>query len=307
MRHLIDNWREYQMLHERVNTLDSGKRFIGNRLREVTEEYSSIQISQSELEKIKVWGGLAGEPEFLGSGSKGIAYKFGNRVLKITEDTREAEACALIVGKYHPNVYDVYAVGRRSKEDQKEHLRNMPYIIVYGFLDYPNKAMADVTQLMYHKIRKNNIHYKWEESFLRDSRNLMYQLRSEIKNNSSILGKPVGKYNSIESKINEVSSAMGWSEHQKMLFSEFWTIVGGMYNPSFNSVREFEEHISNTIDNPKLRYFHQLALGLTFLNKNGVVFTDLMTTNVMEKDDEIAIIDIGKSNVKKHKKISSIK
>ena len=111
MKDLLKNWHNYSMLYERVNTLDSGKRFVGNRLREITEEDSIIKISSEELERIKIWGGLEGEPEFLGSGSQGIAYKFGNKVLKITSDTEEAMACILIAGADHPNVYDVHIVG----------------------------------------------------------------------------------------------------------------------------------------------------------------------------------------------------
>ena len=36
----------------------------------------------------------------------GKDYDFDNKVLKITGDMAEAEACSIIVGKYHPNVYD---------------------------------------------------------------------------------------------------------------------------------------------------------------------------------------------------------
>tara|TARA_Y100000296_G_C5140332_1_gene240623 strand:- start:110 stop:1030 length:921 start_codon:yes stop_codon:yes gene_type:complete len=306
MKQLLNNWRNFKELNERVNTLDSGKRFIGNRLREVTEEYSTVQISFRELEKIRKWAKLEGEPEFLGSGSKGIAYKFNNKVLKITEDTQEAEACALIAGQYHPNVYDVHKVGRRSESDQSENLRNMPYVIVYEFLDYPNKAMADVTQIMYHKIRKNDIHYNWEKEYLRDAKDLMYELANTVKVDDSILGYPIGKYSSIAPKIKEISKNMRWSAYQEMIFTEFWTVIGGMYNPSLNSQQDFDEHLSNILGNPKLQYFHQLALGLTFLNQNGIVFTDLMTTNVMEKDDQVAIIDIGKSNIKQRQEISPI-
>jgi tRNA A-37 threonylcarbamoyl transferase component Bud32 len=56
----------------------------------------------------------------------------------------------------------------------------------------------------------------------------------------------------------------------------------------------------------RLKYFDQLALGLSFLKQNGITFHDLKTTNVMEKNGQIAIIDIGKSNVAKQKEIPSI-
>jgi serine/threonine protein kinase len=294
------------MLHERVNTLDSGKRFVGNRLQEVTEEHNTIKISPEELERIKIWGGLEGEGEFLGSGSMGIAYKFGNRVLKITSDVQEAIACALIAGDYHPNVYDVHIVGRRKPEDQKENLNNLPYVIIYEFLDYPTKAMADITGLMYYKIRKSNLYYNWKESYFKIAVNLIKDFLNNIEQDNSILGGPVGRHKSIEPKINNIAKEMRWDNLERALFKEFWTAVGGIYNSSLNSVEEATEYAAMIFKDKRLKYFDQLALGLSFLKQNGITFHDLKTTNVMEKNGQIAIIDIGKSNVAKQKEIPSI-
>jgi|TARA_Y100000310_G_scaffold329338_1_gene398981 serine/threonine protein kinase len=306
MEELLNNWHKYKMLNERVNTLDSGKRFIGNRLQEVTEQYSTIQISDVELNKIRQWGKLTGEPEFLGSGSKGIAYKFNNKVLKITEDIREAEACSLIAGISHPNIYDVYGVARRDEKDKSENLRNMPFVIVYEFLDYPNKLMADVTQIMYHKVRKDDLYYNWKEKNLEIFKKLVKQFFQAVTKDESILGKPIGKYQTNEPKLNAIVQAMGWNEEKQIIFIELWTLIGGMYNSNLNNLQSVADHMDDILNNPKLIYFHQLALGLSFLNKNGIIFTDLKNTNVMEKDGQIAIIDIGKSNVKTSKEIPSL-
>jgi serine/threonine protein kinase len=303
---LLKNWHNYSMLYERVNTLDSGKRFVGNRLQEVTEEYGIIKISPEELERIKIWGGLEGDPEFLGSGSKGIAYKFGNKVLKITSDGQEAMACILIAGDDHPNVYNVHIVGRRKSEDQKENLHNLPYVIIYEFLDYPTKAMADITGLMYYKIRKSNLYYNWKESYFKIAINLMEDFLNNIEQDNSILGGPVGRHKSIEPKINKIATAMGWDNLERALFKEFWTVVGGIYNSSLNSVEEAQEFAATIFKDMRLKYFHQLALGLSFLQQNGITFHDLKTTNVMEKNGQIAIIDIGKSNVAKQEDIPVI-
>ena len=300
MKHLLKNWQNYSMLYERVNTLDSGKRFVGNRLQEITEEHSMIKISPEELERIKLWGGLEGEGEFLGSGSMGIAYKFGNRVLKITSDVQEAIACALIVGNYHPNVYDVHIVGRRKPEDQRENLNNLPYVIIYEFLDYPTKAMADMTGLMYYKIRKSDLYYNWKESYFRAAINIIKDFLNIIEQDSSILGGPVGKNKSIEPKINNIARAMGWDNLERALFKDFWTLVGGTYNSSLDSVEKATEWAATIFKDIRLRYFDQLALGLSFLKQNGIIFHDLKTTNVMEKDGQVAIIDIGKSLVPKN-------
>jgi len=306
MKELLTNFREFQKLTEQINTLDSGKRFVGNRLHEVTEHYSTLQISDVELNKIRQWAKLTGEPEFLGSGSKGIAYKFDNKVLKITEDTQEALACSLIAGISHPNIYDVYGVARRDKEDKGENLRNMPFVIVYEFLDYPNKLMADVTQIMYYKVRKDDLYYNWNEENLDIFKKLVKQFFQVVTKDESILGKPTGKYQTSEPKLNAIVQTMGWSEEEQIIFIELWTLIGGMYNSNLNNLQSVTDHINDILNNPKLIYFHQLALGLSFLNKNGIIFTDLKNTNVMEKNGQIAIIDIGKSNVRTSKEIPSL-
>jgi serine/threonine protein kinase len=306
MKELLDNWREFQKLSEQINTLDSGKRFIGNRLLEVTAPYTQIQIGDEELKKLIKWGKLKGEPEFLGSGSKGIAYKFENKVLKITEDMREAEACSLIAGKYHPNVYDIHVVGRRSEEDRTSHLHNMPFVIVYEFLDYPNKLMADVTQIMYHKVRKNNLYYNWDKNSLQIFDGLIKKFLKAIRKNPEILGEPVGKYNSIQPKLERILNELGYDNEKKTIFIELFTLVGGMYNSSLNNFEELSEYVKNILDHPKMIYFQQLANGLTFLASNGIIFTDLKNTNVMQKDGQLCIIDIGKSNVKGNPAIKDI-
>ena len=303
MQSILESWNNFTLLNERINTLNSGNRYIAGRLQEVADRYTSIEISADELDRIRKWANLKGEPEFLGSGSKGIAYKFNNKVLKITEDMREAEACTVIAGKFHPNVYDVYAVGRRRKEDMQNGLRNLSFVIVYEFLDYPNKLMADVTQIMYHKVRKDDLYYNWEEKNLEVFRKLCKQFLSVVKKDESFLGEPTGKYQSIQSKLERIVNDMGWDDKKKIIFIEMWSLVGGMYNPSLNSLQDVQDYMKNILENPKLIYFHQLALGLSFLNNNGIVFNDLKNTNVMEKDGQIAIIDIGKSDVKISKEI----
>ena len=303
MKSVLESWNNFTLLNERINTLDSRKRYVAGRLQEVADRYTSIEISADELDRIRKWANLKGEPEFLGSGSKGIAYKFNNKVLKITEDMREAEACTVIAGKFHPNVYDVYAVGRRRKEDMQNGLRNLSFVIVYEFLDYPNKLMADVTQIMYHKVRKDDLYYNWEEKNLEVFRKLCNQFLSVVKKDESFLGEPTGKYQSIQPKLERIVNDMGWDNKNKIIFTEMWSLIGGMYSPSLNSLQDVQDYMKNILENPKLIYFHQLALGLSFLNNNGIVFNDLKNTNVMEKDGQIAIIDIGKSDVKTSKEI----
>ena len=66
------------------------------------------------------------------------------------------------------------------------------------------------------------------------------------------------------------------------------------------------EHARKTLGSPKIRYLDQLAAALTWLNERGVRFTDIKTSNIMEKEDEAAIIDIGYSSVREKKPIPTL-
>ena len=294
---MFQKWRNYETAQKKINTLKSGKRFISDNLVEITEQQREMRISPEELQIIKAWGNLKGEPDFLGSGSKGVTYKFGDKVLKLTRDSSEAQACAAIVGKTHPNVYDVYSVGLR----QDATAENFPYAIVYGFLDYPNELMTDTTELMFHKIKKSDRYYYWKPNYLNRAENLIKQLVRETARNENILGDPIGLYTSIEPKIDHIAINLGWTHEEQALFTEFWTLTIGKYNNSLNESLNVFETARKILQDPRTEYFNQLALGLTFLFENGVKFNDLKMSNIMEKAGQIAIIDIGYSQVfKKH-------
>ena len=312
MKLLLENWRRYQMMMERINCLDpdSGKRFINDVLVEVTEEHNKTGLSEEELNKIKNWAGLSGEPSFLGQGSRGKAYRFGDKVLKITNDPSEVKAAAAITRKEHPNVYTVLGVGKRSQRDIEEGSIPGHFVVIYEFLDYPNSAMIDVTNQMHFKVRnkdKKDLYYNWKTNYLAVAMDLIDQLVNRIKIDADILGAPHEGYGALTPKIQTISDEMGWDNQQRILFSEFWGLDYDI-NPrkSLDTPENVEEYVSQIMRSPKMQYFHQLALGLTFLFENGVIFRDLKTSNVMEKDGQIAIIDIGYSTVKKDVEIPNI-
>ena len=161
MKLLFESWRKYlkeikdiEFLNERINSLDSNKRFVNNKLTEVNIALHPFPLSEEELQKIRRVANLDGRPDFLGSGSQGSAWRFGNKVLKITADRSEAAATYLLLRKEHPNVHKIHLTARRDPEDL-EVLRHAPYVIVYELLDYPNNGMKDVTNNLYslgHKI-----------------------------------------------------------------------------------------------------------------------------------------------------------
>ena len=314
VKFLFENWRRFVSLNERINCLDpdSGKRFIADTLSEINDESHNIPISDEELQKIKEWGELEGEPNFLGSGSKGSAYKFGNKVLKITSDQQEAIGALAIMGKYHPNVYDIYAVAKRSEEDKRNSKgphQNLSYIIVYEFLDYPNRTMLEAATHLYDVVRtkEGKIYYLWEPSYLEEARALLKELLVAATKDETILGKSIGKYQLAKDKILEVGEKLGWSREEKKIFNVFYgSGLDGMRSEHINSPKGIQEYLNANIDNPKHDYFHQLALGISHLFSNGVTFNDLKSSNIMEKNDQAAIIDIGYSRVQSSQPIPEL-
>ena len=305
----MENWRKLKedvFLFEKVNSLSSNKRYVNDRLLEITSEdpRNQFPLSEKELNKIKHQVHLEGAPDFLGSGSQGEAWRFGNKVLKITKDSSEAHAAYLLVDKNHSNVYKIFLVAQRDSEDL-EILRRMPYIIVYELLDYPTNAMADVTNNLFHKIKRNNIFYNWDETYLARAKSLMRTLVKHVDKHPETLGV-YEKGRNFVPKLENVAAQLGFDKLETKLLVTLWTFEHGSYNDSLASPLNSLEHVKSIFSNPKTNYLNQLLLGLTWLNKNGIVFSDLKTSNVMEKDGQIAIIDIGYSQVREKKNIPTI-
>lgn len=314
VKKLFENWRKYTTLNERINSLDpdTGKRFITDMLTEISDEDHNIPIPKEELQKIKRWGSLEGNPNFLGSGSKGSAYKFGDKVLKITNDANEARAATLLIGKDHPNVYKIYDVARRKQEHLDRSggaFKDLPFVIVYEFLDYPNKAMLEAAQRIYGFVKNEaqTSFYNWDSSYLQEARYLLNKLASTAMEIPEILGEPVRKYYPVKDKIDELGEKLEWTPEQKNIFSVFYgSSLDGMSAKDINSPAAIKKYAQENIKNPKHEYFHQLALGLTYLNDNDIIFDDLKTSNIMEKEHEAAIIDVGYSTVKSDVKIPEL-
>jgi len=305
MKTLIENWRRFNLLSERINCLDpdSGKRFIRCDLVEIQDSDHTIPISPEELEEIKKWGGLSGEPNFLGTGTKGSAYRFGDRVLKITSDSSEAKAAVRVAGESHPNVYNIYGVARRSPEDlqkSEKGFEHRPYILVYEFLDYPTQGMLEPTRHLHDLVKakgQRSPFYFWGDSNLEDARILLKRLVMKSRTHPEVLGEPMSKWGNVVSKAEEISENMGWSPEETKKFMTFF--AGGLdsLHPGDINPEGLSRYYKDQKNNLSHEYLHQLALGLTFLRENGIIFDDLKGSNIMEKGNQVAIIDIGYSSV----------
>ena len=177
MKLLMENWRKFvkEQRHYRL---------IVNEITELTEEQlKEFPLSGEELEKIKDWGDLKGEPSLLGSGTFGSAYLFKEKkVLKITSDYNEAKATKVIEGKRHPNVYKILKVARRwdrMEKPPKEKPRH-PYVIVYEFvgkdprederrstsINFPTEEQQIIIQLAFNQIhRRGTAWTDWTDDF----------------------------------------------------------------------------------------------------------------------------------------------
>jgi len=308
MKLLLENWRRYQRMEDRISYLESGKRFVLDELVEVTEEDNNPRLSEQELNKIKKWAGLSGQPSFLGRGTMGSAYRFGDKVLKITSDTREAKAAAAIVGKDHPNVYTILAVGRRDPRDVAESPVNKHFVVIYEFIEHyvTNPSMLSATKQMVaktHRDKGQSIYYNWNPAHLSRMRELVEDLIQRAGKNPDILGPPKEGYGSMRPKVETIANNLGWTSEDLEVFMVFWNLdypSGGSPRRSLDTPENIIEFVdsSDLLNSPIARHFHELALGLTFLQQNGITFADLKTSNVMDKNGQIAIIDIGKSAVK---------
>ena len=79
--------------------------------------------------------------EMIGRGDKGTAFTDGNVVVKVTEDKREAMASANLIGSDIPNVNNIHAVYKFSKdipyqeEGDEEPIETPYYLIIQDMLD----------------------------------------------------------------------------------------------------------------------------------------------------------------------------
>lgn len=306
MKKIFENWRDAKNMFEKINYLESNRRFILDELRLIEEKDHVIPISDEEMNKIKTIAKLEGEPNFLGTGTKGSAYKFNNKVLKFTHDVNEAKACQLIKGKRHPNVYDVYFVAERNKKDiSNSEIKRETYIITYEFLDYPTRPMLEAAQSLHGRItmgKNPEFFYNWTPDTYQEAKDLLANL-SNIYNKNPNLYVPDETKRVImpREKLGQMCKSAGYNAIQTRKVGFFF---GGPFSPpsrdELEDPKQFSEYVQNNQENIKRDYLNQLSLGLTFLKQNNIDYHDIKGTNIMQKNEQICIIDIGYSQVREY-------
>lgn len=90
------------------------------------------QILQQNAEALKTKKGIdISQLKQVGIGTRGVAYSFGDKVLKITADAQEAKASMRLVGKNLPNIVTIYDVWE------------FPNSKTYAVLQEPLQELAD--------------------------------------------------------------------------------------------------------------------------------------------------------------------
>jgi len=287
---------------EPIIDINGPLRYVNGRIVESVGRTLSEELPIQYIERIKDLCSLSGEPKYLGTGSQGSAYKFGNKVLKITKDSSEASGANNIVGKTHPNVYTVYLVARLPREIFPKNTG--PYIVVYEYLDYPNNLMTDtihhlesfIKQSPEHQDKMKKVFYGWQDSNRGKIISLLTKMVNSIKDNGDLF-LSASKSNTPYDKYVILSSKTGFSkEDSDFLYSILAFFSGWFGFDSYEKVKNIYDKITNS-EVDKFNYLCQLGAGLSFLRNNGIYFTDLKKSNIMQRGGEIVIIDVGQSMV----------
>lgn len=301
MKLLIENWRRF------VEEQRPHYRLVTNTVTKLTEQQiKDFPLSDEELDKIKEWGKLTGQPSFLGSGTMGSAYVFDDdKVLKITSDFKEAQAAKLIEGEDHPNVYKILKVGRRWKAGQqvpKEESRR-PFVIVYemvgepGLFNFPTQEQKPVIQKADATVDRYSAWRNWSDNFESAKENFL-----KAAEKYDLTGEVIPRFKSEENKLDSILDQMEGDKKDKAAIKLAFTMTVGIAGNNLSSM----SNIKDVIKNDKFKYVEDLASGLTFLKSKGVSFQDLKTSNVMNVDNKLIIIDIGKSGVRGYVDIETI-
>lgn len=288
----MESWRKFtkETMHYRL---------VVNQICLLSEQaIKDFPLSIDELTKIKQWAKLRGEPTFLGSGTMGSAYLFDdNKVLKITSDTKEAQAAKLIEGFRHPNVYHVSKVARRwiAGEPAPSEEPRRPYIIIYdmvgepGLINFPTREQRDVISQAENSILRNKTWTNWTSNFDRAKENFL-----KAAHKVDLGDVIIQKNKSEELKLDNILKIMEGEQKDKNSIKLAFITTAGLYGNNLNDV----DNIIKVTRNKKFNYVNDLASGLTFLKERGITFTDLKASNVMNVNDRLVIIDIGKSGIR---------
>lgn len=302
------------------------------------QEYIDKEISlkwnfePEYLERIKEWGGVSGEYEELASGAMGTAFRFGNKVLKITTDESEAKAAAKIRPLSHPNIYKVYKVGKLNKAytstgtHREEQQYPQPlYAIVTDYI--PNKLdlategrIANTAKRMLSSIdfvgkaRSQEFIKNWDMYSVGDCGKIFYDIYQAYDS------KKLTVENYVDYLVNLAKTNKQLFLKSMFIYAMFEYYFGpleanlfveGMFkvgvertirNKAFEMYEiEFDDFAVNLMKffekgrGTYITFLDKIISAVSFLANNGIIFYDIHSNNILKRGNEPVIIDLGVS------------
>ena len=317
MAYLIDGFKRGNLMFLLTEVLD--KRF-----------------TPEQIEVIKQWGDLEGEWKelgasgtFIGSGTRGHAFKFGDKILKVTNDVSEAQACVKIIGEDHPNIYKVFAVGETTPISVTEKVSIPFYLIVESFLPLPTQDMLDVGQYVLYKVDRRRginpkkIYYQWKPEYLNLAKSLMEKLLMRAVEDPTFL-QIEQKNLHTAGKLQILMEKMKLTPEEAEVLNQFYNVSENSSN-SLNSLEDktlpadppfykeerhllgLESYVNSLLSGQEIEHLHDLGMTLTWLKEKGIIFYDLTAGNIRSKNSKIAIIDIGYSHIENPEQLPLLK
>ena len=86
-----------------------------------------------------------------------------------------------------------------------------------------------------------------------------------------------------------------------------WKGIGSLSQEEQKILNSLVSFAPMGLDKEQIKqYVDQIATGLTYLASKGITFTDIKPSNIMNKDGQAAIIDVGRAGVKEYAGIPEI-
>jgi len=289
------------------------------------KELLDKNFTSRQIKIIRAWGDLAGnwnkltgKANYEGHGTKGLAFRFDDKILKVTRDDSEAQACTKLIGSSHPNIYETYAVARTTPIDIGHDKKAPYYLIIEEYLEPATKEMLEVAKYVLERVdqkrhgQRNKLYYEWKSDYLQEFKDLLKQLIQTVSANSELLAND-NKHTTTVQRLRLIAKNIGWDERQTNLFEQFFRLSDASYalhgteddilaaDPPWRNKetirRGLYNHAKSLFSSVKLQHLHELAMALTYLKQRGILFHDVSAGNIRSKGGKIGLIDLGYSTV----------
>jgi len=290
------------------------------------KELLDKKFTSRQIKIIREWGDLAGTwkqltgtANYEGGGSRGLAFRFDDKILKVTNDISEAQACAKLIGISHPNIYETYTVAQTTPIDIGYDKKAPYYLIIEEYWPPSDEQQRAAAQYVLYKVDRrrgiipNKIYYDWEPGFLNKFKSMLAELVQEATANPILL-TPENEFTTMSKMLKFVAMKLRWSSQHANLFTQFFACIPsagkalhGLEDTHLSAAPPWRKedtverglitYAKDLLASKEIEYLHQIALSLTFLEQQGIHFYDLTAGNIRSKNGQIGLIDLGYSQI----------